>query len=240
MANREVRVGLDCVAACGWLFSILALSMFPTERGSARLRWVAVGVLVLAVGIVTLGVVRPVAGLANGFADTVYAWLVIWSMSSAIFAVALVPCAPPRFTWWRAALATAACLVCTIVISLAQEPIPGLLSYTSNSARRPHVPLAYYLLSIPALLLASAALVAMVRRGWRRPYERWLLGALGAVGIVLLHNSAWPSPVSPDRITTPLPQALFAGCPAMSLRYVGTTDPSKGCGRGYNEAAFPA
>jgi hypothetical protein len=197
VANREVRVGLDCVAACGWLFSILALSMFPTERGSARLRWVAVGVLVLAVGIVTFGVVRPVAGLANGFADTVYAWLVIWSMSRT-------------------------CLVCTIVISLAQEPIPGLLSYTSNSARRPHVPLAYYLLSIPALLLASAALVAMVRRGWRRPYERWLLGALGAVVIVLLHNSAWPSPVSPVRITTSLPQALFAGCPAMSLRYVGT------------------
>jgi hypothetical protein len=215
VANREVRVGLDCVAACGWLFIILALSMFPTERGSARLRWVAVGVLVLAVGIVTFGVVRPVAGLANGFADTVYAWLVIWSMSRT-------------------------CLVCTIVISLAQEPIPGLLSYTSNSARRPHVPLAYYLLSIPALLLASAALVAMVRRGWRRPYERWLLGALGAVVIVLLRNSAWPSPVSPVRITTPLPQALFAGCPAMSLRYVGTTDPSKGCGRGYNEAAFPA
>ena len=211
------QVGVEAAAALARLFGAVVLFLLPDERGGRRLRWVAGGFVVLAVGGLLFGYLPPLLGGAPDPNTSMYAWLVVRSVAGGVFVVGLLPATPPAFT----RRSTLALLALFSALSLAVVAgtgwLPPLLEVGSLEEAATHGAAVlhgltgwHWALSMIPLGLATAAVVGVLRHSHRESLGGWLAVAMVLLAGSQLHNLFWPSAYSPVLTTADLLRLAFA------------------------------
>ena len=212
----ELATALQSLTLFAWLFSIVTLFGFPAERETERLRWMALGLLV-ASQTAAFQFVYPYIGSRADVNATILASLIMWTVACACFALAEAPNVPLGLGWQRGAILFAICVGLFLCILYFGHLLPALEPlYSGKSiAKAITTPLTtstqYRVMSLAPLALATSALLAMVLRGWRRPYEGWILLALLVLTVAELRSILWPAGISPFSTIDPIPQFAFVG-----------------------------
>jgi signal transduction histidine kinase len=91
--------GVPLLLAGSELFACLVLLLFPVVAAQDRMRWAAMGFLVVAAGRILYGVVFPAFERLSDVDSAIYGAIVSLALGSAAFAIGLCPRRPPAFTW---------------------------------------------------------------------------------------------------------------------------------------------
>lgn len=215
-ANPELRAAVGGITLFAWFLSALALILFPVQRGGSRLAWIALG-LVIGSETVLFGYFYPHIGSRVTLSGAVIARLIPWAVACCLFAVAEVPRNVVAFKWrWALPILALTAVLYVLALDLgghvtwALSGGPGLSLKFAVTQEFPDVTLPYRLLTIVPLGLTGCAVIAMARRGVRRPFERWILVALFVMTASQLRQAVGPSHTNPFGLMSPLSQLGLA------------------------------
>jgi len=200
----RAQIGIESAAVGGWLFAAFALLLLPTERLGDRLRWVAAGLSMMALSMLSLSYLTPHLLPAVSINMLAYAGLANRATVTALCAFAFVPARAPRFSR-RMLLPVLAVfgLLLAGVLGLA-EHLPPLVQPATLSDPGPPSDVApgnltawHQLLSTLVLGLAVAAVLGAARHTRNGTVGGWLLLALCAQAALQLNNLFWPPVLRP-------------------------------------------
>lgn len=207
------RAGLEAATALARLFAALVLFLFPVGHGGQRLRWVAGGFVVLALGGFAFGYLPPVLGSSLSVDSAIYLWLVVRLIAGGLFVVGLLTESPGRLRWTTMAGA----LVLLALLSggvLAGEHLLPSLATTPNGWHRALTPdqltPVIWPLEAVALALAGAALLGAIRQVRVGTVGGWLVIAMVFHAGSQLHGAIWPSPFGPFLTSADVLRDAFA------------------------------
>jgi hypothetical protein len=157
------------------VLSALVLFLLAADRERLRLGWMASGLLTFGLGAFAfVGLASVLDGAAvgaNAVSDQLYRRIITWTVAFALFAVGLVPEAPPRFSW-RWALTTLVgfgVLVVTVVMALNLLPPLSTVDRREISASifdravQPRLTAWHFAFSIIPLSLVTIAAATVAR-----------------------------------------------------------------------------
>lgn len=204
------------------VLSALVLFLLAADRERLRLGWMASGLLTFGLGAFAfVGLASVLDGAAvgaGGVSDQLYRRIVTWTVAFALFAVGLVPKAPPRFSW-RWALATLAGFgVLVVTVSVALDSLPPLSTADRREisasifdhAVQPGLTAWDFAFSMIPLSLGIIASVAAVRRNSSEALSGWLVAAMVLLAGSQLHALFWPLSVG-SALTAPFLLHFAAG-----------------------------
>ena len=218
----RAQVGVEAAAAFARLFGALVLFLVPVDRGGRRLRWVAAGFVVLALGGLVFGYVLPLLGVDQDQNTAIYESLVVRSIAGALFVCGLVSGRPLPFSRQAmtivlavlGGLGTMAAVSSDLLPTLAQ--IPNLeAAATRGVTPLPGLTPWHWALSAVPLGLAIAAVWGAARHRRVLPMGGWLLVAMVLLAGSQLHGIFWPSIYSPVLTTADLLRLAFAAVVAV-------------------------
>ncbi len=213
----RAQVGVEAAASFSRLFGALVLFLIPSQRAGRRLRWVAMGFVVLGIGGLVFGYFRSLLGIRPDQNTLIYAALVVRMLAGALFVVGLVPASPPHLG--RRMIVRILALFC--VLSVAAVASTGLLPQLSLNpdlelaAAHGEAPLRgltawHWTLSMLPLGLSVAAVIGTGRHLREDSVGAWLLPAMVLQAGSQLHNLFWPSVYSSVLTTGDLLRLAFA------------------------------
>lgn len=214
--DPKAKTGLEVFLAAVSLFLALVLFLFPDDNGRDRLRWVALGFVVLGLGSVGFGYLMPIARDADAFNTAMCGSLLTRSCATIAMAVGLALPRPPRLPARRGALLLAVFLLLAVAIWLGRDRLPRLVTIESldevvNGGRTILEGLTawHWALSIvpfAATIMATAG--SVVTYPGRAP-AGWLSLALALMAGAQLHTMLWPSAYSSVLTTASLLRVAF-------------------------------
>jgi len=196
------RGGSEAAISLARLFAALVLILIVTDGMGPRLRWVACGFVVLGLGQLAFGYVKPILIDDTDLNTALYEMILVRSVAGALFVVGLVLREPPRFSVRSAigvALVCAGCIAVYWVIRLIGS-VPELVQIESLEAatRLRIAPTSWMtgwhwaLAAIPLALAVAASFGALARsRGG--VIGGWLPLSLVLLAGSELHDALWPS-----------------------------------------------
>jgi signal transduction histidine kinase len=218
----EAQVGVEAAAALARLFGALVLLLFPIEAAGQRLRWVASGFLVLALGGLLFGYAPPLLDVAPDLNTSIYAWLVVRSVAGVLFVVGLVPAVPPPCSRRLMLVTLIIVSLLSLGVVVATRWLPPLTTTTaldavvaSGHSVLPGLTGWHWLLSSLPLGLALLAVVGAARHQAQGRLGGWLLVAMVLLAGSQVHNLFWPSAYSPVLTTADLLRLAFAAVVAV-------------------------
>ena len=197
------KAGFEVFLALLRLFTALVLFLFPDDVSRPRLRWVALGFLILGLGGLGFGYLVPVLGGVVGLNEVMYGSLVARTLASAVMAVGLVPVRPPPSSPVTIGLVIGLFVLLSAIIVAVGPDLPPLvinenLEGAINGDRNAMDGLTswHWGLSLVPLTLSLAAAVGAVRHpatalGW------WLVVSTVLLAGSQVHALFWPSAFSP-------------------------------------------
>ncbi len=213
----RAQVGVEAAASFSRLFGALVLFLFPSERAGRRLRWVAMGFVVLGIGGLVFGYLRSLLGITPDQNTLTYAALVVRTLAGALFVVGLAPASPPHLGRWMmiTVLALFSVLSTAVVMSAGLLPQLSLNPDLESAAVRGEAPLHgltawHWTFSMLPLGLSVAAAVGTARHLRQDSVGVWLLPAMVLQAGSQLHNLFWPSVYSSVLTTGDLLRLAFA------------------------------
>jgi signal transduction histidine kinase len=204
--------GEEAASALARLFAALVLGLFLADAVGWRVRWVALGLVVLGLGHLVFGYLEPmVQADPPELNESLYEAFVTQTLACALFAVGLYPGRPSRLLVWIATAVPAALVAGYVVLFEfidAEEWMPAL-SRVANPEKTPALgsPLTWltpwhWALSALPLGLAVAAVVWAFWQGRRGLLRGWLLFAVVLLAGSVLHDYLWPSAYGGGLLTT--------------------------------------
>ncbi len=196
----RAQLGAEAAAAAITFFCAVVLVLFVAEGvGQRRLRWVAGGFVILALGSAIFGYVMPLFDRSPNLNTSLYTTLLVLTFADALFAVGLVPAIPPRFTVVRFFGVLAAFGACSALAVLGGSRLGSLVTAEGALDVDDKIlgwsqltSLHLVLVAIPlALAVAAAASVA-----YHAPADgmgAWLVVAMVVYAGSHLHQIFWPS-----------------------------------------------
>ena len=220
--DPKTKTGLEVFLAAVSLFLALVFSLFPDDDGRDRLRWVALGFVVLGLGSVVFGYFMPFATDADAFNTAMYGSLLTRSCAALAMAVGLALPRPPRLPARRGALLIAIFLLLAGAVWLERDLLPRLVTIASldevvNGGRtiREGLTAWHWMLSLVPLAatIAAAAGSVVTYPGWAP--AGWLSLALVLMAGAQLHTMLWPSAYSSILTTASLLRIAFTAVVAI-------------------------
>jgi signal transduction histidine kinase len=216
------NAGFEVFLALLQLAAALVLFLFPAEAERPRLRWVALGFVILGLGGLGFGYLFPTMAGAVDFNEAMYGSLLTQSLAALVIAVGLVLPRPLAFSLRAATLPLAAFALLSVVIIAANPQLPTLVmvddleAYVATSARTLHSLTGWHWgLSLLALTFAVAAAVGAARHYPGRALGGWLVVAMVLMAGSQLHALFWPSAYSPVLTTSSLLRVGFTAVVAV-------------------------
>jgi signal transduction histidine kinase len=233
VVDPRAKTGFEMLLAVGQLFAALVLFLVPLGEMANRMRWVAMGFLVLAIGALNLGFLYPVLTDSPRLSPLLYGSLYTRAVGISLMAIGLLPAIAPRLSRDRAlALLSAIALAGTLLVSTADHLPPLVQFATSNpsdlssahtptqtapatvadlenilddaAAIFPGLTVWHWLLSAIPLSAALAATLGAGRLVSHRAMSAWILGAILLLAGTQLNSLFWPSLYSSILTTTSL------------------------------------
>lgn len=218
----RAQVGVEAAAAFARLFGALVLFLVPVDRGGRRLRWVAAGFVVLALGGLVFGYVLPLLGVEQDQNTAIYESLVVRSIAGALFVCGLVSGRPLPFSRQAMIIVLAVFGGLGTVAAVLSDSLPALahIPNLEAAATRGDTPLPgltpwHWALSSVPLALAITAAGGAARHRRVLPMGSWLLVAMVLLAGSQLHGIFWPSIYSPVLTTADLLRLAFAAVVAV-------------------------
>jgi len=199
--DPDAQIGLEAVSTFARFFGALVLLLFPADRYGLRLRWVGAGFLVLGLGSLVFGYLAPIQSGPVDISRSIWASVIVWGVSSALFAVGLVPARPPQAVSLGTLLALLA-LGALGGVAIAGHHLPAM-SHAAPDARLGDSPFAHDLsalgwaMSTVPLGLSAVAAYAAAHRLDKKLWGNWLVLALVLLTGAQVHNLLLPTNYSP-------------------------------------------
>lgn len=202
----RAHTGFEAFLTLGLLFGAFILAVIPRPDG--RLRWLAVGMLILALGAFGFGFIRPIMDKHVPTDSQLYGVLVIRSAGTAVIAVGMVPARPPRLRprtlvailTGTIAAAGAAVLAASRFPLLVRSRDDAALISASSSIIPGTTPWHWIFATVP-LALGVAATAGAIRHLQGEALGQWIIAALLLLIGAHLHIMFWP-PISDRMLTT--------------------------------------
>ena len=196
------KAGFEVFLALLRLFTALVLYLFPDETSRPRLRWVALGMLILGLGGIEFGYLVPLVDSAVGLNEVMYGSLIARTLASAAVAVGLVPERPPQCSLTVVGLVVGNFALLSALVVVASNQLPPLVlseqletviagdRQVMNGLTEWH-----WGLSLIPLVLSLVATIGAVRHpvtvlGW------WLVLSTVLLAGSQLHALVWPTAYS--------------------------------------------
>jgi signal transduction histidine kinase/DNA-binding NarL/FixJ family response regulator len=204
VVSPSLQVGVEAAGAVIRLFAALVLFLLPTKRHPYRVRWMALGLLILGIGNVIFGYIHPTFQVGASVNSALYGSVLTRAIAGLCFLLGLLP-RPPRLPTRAAVIAGGAVFIgMGMVLPLLAGHLPELsrpvnliVAARQNIFPFPGLTVWYWTLgSIPLLLTGAAMLLAAndVRDGG---VGSWLAVAMTLLFGSELHGMLWPSIYSP-------------------------------------------
>ena len=208
--NPRGKTGIEMYLALGQLFGALVLVLAAGEPARSRLRWVALGLLVLGIGGLGFGYLLPLIETSSDSNILAYGSLLARCIATVLIAIGLVPTiAPPLSPRTAIALmfASGAGGLTVLVVGeqlplLARVPDLANLLPTSPGRTFPGLTGWYVGLSLIPLATGVVAIWGSVRHDRNRAVDGWLVVAVVLLTGGHLHAVFWPSLYSSILTTT--------------------------------------
>ncbi|HEU0115458.1 MAG TPA: ATP-binding protein [Thermomicrobiales bacterium] len=196
----RAQLGAEAAVASITFFCAVVLILFVAEGiGQRRLRWVAGGFVIQAIGSGVFGYLMPLFDRSPNLNTSLYTALLVLVCADTLFVIGLMPDSPPRFTAGRflaVLIAFAGLAALTVLNGARLSPLVtpagasvadgGILTWTELT--RLHLLLA----AIP-LALAVAAAAAVAYHARTDGMGAWLVLAMVVYAGSHLHQMFWPA-----------------------------------------------
>jgi signal transduction histidine kinase len=225
------KAGFEVFLALLRLFVALVLFLFPAESARPRLRWVALGFLLLGLGGLGFGYLYPAVAGTVDLNTAMYGSLITRSLAMLVIAVGLVFPQPPTFALRTTLLPLIAFALLALVVILVSDRLPTLirvndLEAVAASSIRTLAGLTgwHWVLSLVPVAFAGAAAIGAARHYPGHVLGGWLVVAMVLMAGSQLHTLFWPSAYSPVLTTSSLLRLAFTAVVAvggvLELRHV--------------------
>jgi signal transduction histidine kinase/DNA-binding NarL/FixJ family response regulator len=198
---------IEVASAVARLFAALVLVLFPVESFGNRLRWIAVGLIIMAVGGLLFGFLPAMYKTPLTANSIAYQRDLIRLFACAAFAVGLIARTPVTLTRLRAMWIGVAYLTAGFLVGLLKSSLPPLMLGSSAHPRFTALNMGIGLLTLAISLLAVWG--AAVRTRSRSIYGWILLAMIVMLGSVL-ESILWPAQYSPSQAGGSLLRLVFA------------------------------
>ena len=227
------KAGFEVFLALLRLFAALVLFLFPVASEHSRLRWVALGFLILGLGGLGFGYLYSATSTAVDLNITMYGSLLTRSIAAFVMAIGLVVPRPLPFTFRAALVPLVICALLAWGVISAGDRLPSLVAVgdleaiasTSSGVLTGLTPW-HWGLSLLPLLFAGAAVFGGAWHYPGRVLGGWLVVAMVLMAGSQLHTLFWPSAYSPVVTTSSLLRLAFTIVVAvggfLELRHVAT------------------
>lgn len=202
--SPPLQVGVEAAGAVIRLFAALVLFLLPTKRNPYRVRWIALGLLTLAIGSMIFGYLRPTFDLGPSINSALYGSILTRSVAGVCFLVGLLRRPPPLPSRSVLYAAGTVFIGLGLLMPVLSSHLP-VLSTASNlvaAARHSRFPFPgltawhWGLASLPLVLTGiSVVLAALAVRN--REVGAWLAVAMTLLFASEFHSLLWPSIYSP-------------------------------------------
>jgi len=206
----RAKTGFEVFLALLQLFAALVLFLFPGDAERLRLRWVALGFVVLGIGGLVFGYALPVLARTHDLGAAMYGSLVTHTVAGAAMALGLMLPRPPTLSGRAGTVATAAFALVAFGTAAATNRLPPLVVLASleeavNSAGALRgLGTWHWPLSALPLAGACAAAAGAARRCPGQALGGWVLVAMVLLAGSQVHTLFWPSAYSPIVTTASL------------------------------------
>ena len=212
----EAKTGFEVFLALLRFFAALVLVLFAAEAERPRLRWVALGFVILGLGGLVFGYLYPAAVDTVDLNATMYGSLLSRSLAALIIAIGLVPSRPPQLSVRATLLALGGFALLSASIAAERAWLPPLvtvddLEAVASTSTQTLTGLTgwHWALSLLALVFAMAAAVGAARHYPGRALGGWVVAAMALMAGSQLHSLFWPSAYSPVLTTSSLLRLAF-------------------------------
>lgn len=222
VVSPKAQVGVEAAAALGRLFSALVLLLFPSEERAHRMRWVAAGLVVMAVGSLLFGYVAPLLASDFGPNTSMYGALVVRTLSSALIAIGLYPRQPAPLTRRIGLITLGAFAGLSLAVVVLSHQLPFLIrerTFEELVARRrsllPVLTPWHFALALVPLGLSVLGALGAIRRFHDERLEGWLVIAMVLAVGSQLHYLFWPTTYSTVLTSSDVLRLAFAAVVAV-------------------------
>jgi signal transduction histidine kinase len=212
----EAKAGFEIFLALLRLFAALVLFLFPAAAARPRLRWVALGFLILALGGIGFGYLYPAVVESVDLNTTMYGSLIARGLAMLVIMVGLALPRPPTFSPRLVLLPLVAFAVLSAVAVVDSDRLPTLVAVddleaiaVSSMQTLTGLTPWHWSLSLLPLLFATIAAIGAVRHYPGRALGGWVAAAVVLAAGSQLHTLFWPSAYSPVLTTSSLLRLAF-------------------------------
>ncbi|MDQ3542086.1 MAG: HAMP domain-containing histidine kinase [Chloroflexota bacterium] len=207
--DPQAKTGFEMFLALGQLFGAMVLLLAPGEMAQARMRWVAIGLLILGTGTLWFAYLYPFLDSTPALNVTMYGSLFVRTLGTAALAAGMVPPEAPKPTLRIVGAASLAAVALTAVLTASAHHWPRLIEgddlsvmFTGSYSMFPGLtPWHWMLATVPAMLAAAAAW-GTARHFTGRAPGGWLMIAVMLLAAAQIHSVFWPSLYSSVLTTT--------------------------------------
>jgi signal transduction histidine kinase len=199
------------------LFGALALFLFPDTGAGDRIRWVAFGLVVLAIGGIGFSYVFTTFAETYSANERIFASITVRTIATTLMVVGLATVTCPRLTPIRFLVGMPAVIGLAVIVVF----VPGLQPTLTEASlidllRAPQATVLvgltiwHWLLSAIPLALILYIVLRLLRPPAGGRIRNWLLMAMVLFAGSHLHNMIWPSIYSPVATTADVLRIGFA------------------------------
>src|SRR3954469_21501796 len=127
----RAKTGFEVFLALLRFFAALVILFFPDERIANRLRWVALGFLLLGLGGPGYGYLSPIPDQPDSFNTAMYGSILTRTLGGLAFAIGLALPRPPALGGRRAGVVIGLAILLGLAVEFAGDRLPRLTNVAS-------------------------------------------------------------------------------------------------------------